>query len=145
MAKQSKSELTPEPSPPPEHLSDRSKRIWGDVVPRRCRSPERIVLLQAALEALDRAEEARVAIQTAGMTTTTKRSGAVHVHPLVRVERESRQQFAAIWDRLGLQFCGDIDGRTNWPDSLSPWERAPIARNPYASTPSPKAAATPRG
>jgi hypothetical protein len=69
------------------------------------------VLLQAALEARDRAEQARAAISE--LTTTTKTTGAIHVNPLVKVERECRQQFARIWAELHFGYDQDEDG-TNW-------------------------------
>jgi P27 family predicted phage terminase small subunit len=94
----------------PAHLSDRSKRLWAELVPRRARSTGRLALLQAALEALDRAEQARSEVSTGKLTTTTETTGAVHVHPLVKVEREARQQFARIWSDLGLSFDAGEDG-----------------------------------
>lgn len=96
---------------PPEHLSERAQSLWRSFVPSRCVSPGRLALLQAALEALDRADEARAEIATTGMTTTTKTTGAVHVHPLVKVERESRQQFSRIWADLGFGFDRKTDGQ----------------------------------
>jgi hypothetical protein len=69
-------------------------------------------MLQAALEALDRSELARLAVGREGMTTTTKTTGAVHLHPLLKVEKESRQQFLRAWEALGLNWSGEIDG---WP------------------------------
>jgi P27 family predicted phage terminase small subunit len=95
----------------PDHLSERSKALWADLVPARAKSPGRLALLQAALESLDRANEARESIAEHGLTTTTKTTGAVHVNPLVKIERESRQQFARIWSELNLGFDPAIDGR----------------------------------
>lgn len=86
----------------PEHLSSRAAALWRDVVPRRAKSPGKVAIVQSALEALDRADAARVEVEVAGMTTTTKTTGAVHVHPLVKVERESRAQFSKLWDSLNL-------------------------------------------
>ncbi len=74
-------------------------------------APERLALLQAALEALDRADSARITVETEGMTSTTKTTGAVHIHPLVKVERESRAQFMRAWDQLGLRWDQKLDGR----------------------------------
>lgn len=71
---------------PPVHLSKKSQRLCTEVVPRRTCSAERPALLQVALEALDRAAET---IGREGLTVKTTTSGAIHVHPLVRVERES--------------------------------------------------------
>jgi len=97
---------------PPFHLSRESRKLWRAIVPRRARSPERLILVRAALEALDRAEAARTLIAMEGMTTTTKTTGAVHIHPLVRVEREARSQFMRAWDQLNLAWDARTDGRT---------------------------------
>jgi hypothetical protein len=85
---------------PPTHLSPRAKSLWAQLVPSRARSAGRLALLTAALEAMDRAEQARLELAAATLTTTTETTKAVHVHPLVKVEREARQQFAVsgrIW------------------------------------------------
>ena len=94
------------PTPPPPHLSERSKQLWRELTPRRASSPERLALLQTALECLDRADEARAVLAQEGLTKTTKTTGAVHLHPLTRVEKESRQQFMSAWQALGLQYRG---------------------------------------
>jgi phage terminase small subunit len=95
---------------PPQHLSARAQSLWHAVVPSRARSPERLALLQVALESLDRADQARLAVEKNGMTTTTKTTGAVHLHPLLRVEREARQQFSRLWEQLNLSWNPQIDG-----------------------------------
>lgn len=95
---------------PPEHLSARSKELWRAVI-HRCKSPGRQALLAEALAALDRADEARRAIDAQGLTFTTGTTGAVHMNPLLKVEKDSRQLFASIADRLMLHFDPDIDGR----------------------------------
>lgn len=98
-------EATDDPNhDPPPHLSDRAAALWRDLVPRRAKTPGRVAMVQTALEALDRADAAREAVEVAGMTTTTKTTGAVHVHPLVKVERESRAQFTKVWGTLNLAF-----------------------------------------
>jgi phage terminase small subunit len=97
---------------PPEHLSDRSKGIWCDVIDEPC-SPGRLVLVQTALEALDRADEARKQVEKEGLTTTTKTTGAVHVHPLLKVERDNRALFARIWHgQLRLHWDYRTDGHS---------------------------------
>ena len=95
---------------PPDHLSERGKELWLAVVPRRARSPERLALLQVGLEALARADLARITVESGGMTSTTRTTGAVHIHPLVKVERESRAQFMRVWDQLNLHWDPKIDG-----------------------------------
>lgn len=98
---------------PPEHLSERSKELWCNLAPNEAKSVERRTLFQAGLEALDRADEARRIIQAEGMISKTATTGAVHVHPAVKVEREARAQFVRIWDLLNLGWNESIDG--GWP------------------------------
>ena len=62
----------------------------------------RLAMLQAALEAMDRADAAREVVSREGMTTTTQRSGVQHLHPLLKVEKESRHQFTTLWANLGF-------------------------------------------
>ncbi len=97
---------------PPEHLSDRSKALWLAVVPSRAMSAGRLAMIQVALEALDRADEARLAVRRDGLTTKTATTGDVHVNPLVKIERECRAQFAKIWESLGLAWETRTDGMT---------------------------------
>ena len=94
----------------PAHLSERAKTLWAELVPEAARSAGRLALLTAALQALDRAEQARLELAATTLTTTTETTKAVHVHPLVKVEREARGQFAKIWSDLGLSWDGMIDG-----------------------------------
>ena len=88
----------------PKHLSEKAQRYWTAVVPRRAESVERRAMIQVALEALDRADEAAQIIAAEGMTVKTAASGAIHVNPAVRIEREARQQFHRIWTSLQLHF-----------------------------------------
>ena len=74
-------------------------------------------MLQTALEALDRADEARAMLAREGLVTTSKRSEVVHIHPVVRLEREARQQFVRIWKDLNLTWDDDLDNR-----NPHPWE-----------------------
>ena len=53
-------------------------------------------------------------IETEGMTTKTQTTGAVHIHPLVKVEREARSIFAKIWGLLKLEWDDNIDGEEEW-------------------------------
>jgi len=95
---------------PPGHLSDRAQALWTEFVPSRARSVGRLTLLTVALEAYDRAEAARLVVAADGMTTKTKTTEAVHAHPMLKIERESRQQFAKIWHDLGLHWDQNEDG-----------------------------------
>ena len=98
---------------PPEHLSERSKELWRTLGPGHARSLERRTLFQAGLEALDTADRARHLVETEGMISTTKTTGAVHVNPLTKIERESRAQFVRIWALLALQWNYAVDSQKN--------------------------------
>lgn len=91
------------PPEPPSHLSESSQKLWRDVL-KNDRDPARIALLQVALEALDRAEQASAVLKTEGLTATTATTGAVHLHPAVKVERDSQALFVRIWLQLGLGY-----------------------------------------
>ena len=96
---------------PPAHLSECAARIWRDVGPQYIRNSGRRALFQSALEALDRADQARLLIAAEGLTSTTEGTGALHVHPAAKVEAEARRQFAKLWSDLGLQLADPI---TSW-------------------------------
>ncbi|CAK9037499.1 Protein YfjI [Durusdinium trenchii] len=55
--------------------SPRTQALWRSVVPKRAKTPERLAMIQTALEALDRADTARAEVERTGMTTTTKTTG----------------------------------------------------------------------
>ncbi len=94
---------------PPETFSDRAKALWAAVVPSRARSPGRMALVRSALEALDRADQASALVASQGLTTTTTTTGAIHINPAAKIEREARGQFAKIWEGLGLGWDNELD------------------------------------
>lgn len=94
---------------PPEHLSERSKELWRTIVPLRIRSVGRVTLFRIALDCLDTADEARAAVDQQGLTTKTKTTGLMHPHPLLKIEKDSRSQFARLWKDLGLGWDRRID------------------------------------
>jgi len=89
---------------PPGGLSERSQSLWRQIVPASGRSPGRLALLGEALRALDRVDQARAIIDVEGMTFTTESTGAVHVHPALRIEKDSRAQFLQAWNTLNLHW-----------------------------------------
>ena len=99
-----------EPIEAPIHLSERGKALWSSLVPARVRSAGRMAALQTALEALDRADEAAAAVRIDGLTTTTAKTGAMHLHPLLRVERDNRALFFKILSSMHLEWSQLEDG-----------------------------------
>jgi phage terminase small subunit len=87
---------------PPEHLSERSKALWCELVGARVKGTSRIVSFQIALEYLDLAEQAREQRIKEGLTSKTKRTGVTHLNPVLRVEQRATQSFLKLWAGLGL-------------------------------------------
>lgn len=98
-----KKNLRPIPEPP-AYLTARAQALWREILQAEqdCTTTGRITMLETALTCLDRADQARVEIDKAGLTTVSERSKVVHLHPLVRMEAECRAQFLRIWASLGL-------------------------------------------
>src|SRR5438067_11478263 len=85
----------------PAHLSDRAKELWRQTV-ARAQSPERQILLQTALESLDRADQAAAVVAVEGLVVKSERSHFSHAHPLLKVEEDSRARFMKCWTKLGF-------------------------------------------
>ena len=95
---------------PPDHLSDSSRALWREIVPRRARSPERLELLTVALEARDRADAARRLLAEEGLLAAPAEDAQMqHCHPAVRLEREALALFLRCWTVLGLTWSEDLD------------------------------------
>jgi hypothetical protein len=105
--------LKPRIGPPPRvpvGLSVESSAIWESETRTRSRSPGRLALLEQALRALDRAATLREQLEREGLTTVTKTTGAVHIHPLVKIEAAERATFLKIAKVLGLEWARESDG-----------------------------------
>ena len=85
----------------PSHLSNTSKELWNTVT-GRVTTPERQALLQMALECLDRLHDIRELLSRAKLTSITKKTGSLHINPLLPAEISLRSQFLDLWSRLGL-------------------------------------------
>lgn len=108
MKKPSEQELAGWPAPP--GLSEASQRLWRQLVPDRARSAGRLVLIEQALRALDRAAEAREIVATEGLMTGG--SGKMsHLHPLLKVEKESMALFGKLWAQLSLAWDAQADSK----------------------------------
>lgn len=94
---------------PPEHLSESSKELWRAIVPRRAKSPERLALLEEALSIRDRLLQIRALIASQDQLVEEGEK-MIHLHPLVRAEREWSQAFLRLWKALDLDWWQRIDG-----------------------------------
>ncbi len=70
--------------------------------------PHHIAVLVKALEAFDRAEQARALVTAEGLIVLS-RLNEPKAHPAVPIERDSRAQFFAGMKQLGL----DVESPTN--------------------------------
>jgi phage terminase small subunit len=100
---------------PPEHLSARSRRLWTTTLDTYDLEPTEVETLRMALEARDRAEQARKALRREGLTYQD-RFGAPHAHPAVAIERDSRAAWLRLTGALDLPLEDDdapkLDRRT---------------------------------
>jgi hypothetical protein len=90
--------------PVPPGLSEKSQTLWREIAGKRASSPSRLSLLEVALRALDRSDQAAELIGQQGLTSVTPRSGATHLNPLTKLEIENRSLFFKIMASLGLRF-----------------------------------------
>jgi P27 family predicted phage terminase small subunit len=93
------------PTRSPAHLSPAGRKLFTSVMDAYILEPRHVAVLVKAIEAHDRAEQARTEIG-AGPLMVASRLGELRPHPLLAVERDSRAQFGTLMKMLGL----DIDG-----------------------------------
>lgn len=91
-------------TPPPDHLSPMAADIWREVVAVYLVDIEGLPMLEKALTQYDRARQARQEIEANGLTWTNPDSGAVHVNPAVKVERDAIKAFRLAWKELDLDI-----------------------------------------
>lgn len=95
----------------PKHLSDASRALWRSILATFAFEPHHEQILKLALEAADRAEDARATIERDGAYQTTARGG-VTTHPAIAIERDSAIRAARLLRELGLDLDdGRSDGR----------------------------------
>lgn len=98
---------------PPGHLSKEGRKIWKGLIDEyRIADTAGLRILRVALEAYDRAQAAREAIDRDGMTVADK-FNQVKPHPLLPIERDSRAAFLAGLKALNLDLepLRDAPGR----------------------------------
>jgi len=87
--------------PPPKDLSAESAALWRELTASYLFGPEGLPILQCALEARDRAKEARLELERTGLMFVSK-SGTPHLNPLAKVERDASREFRLAWKQLDL-------------------------------------------
>ena len=87
---------------PPKHLSREAKSIWRKVLEGYELEDWHCRVLQSALEAWDRMQQARETLAADGVTYTD-RFGAPRKHPAVSIEENSRVAFLRAMRELDLE------------------------------------------
>ena len=98
-SKMSPAETLPEP---PDHLSEASRALWGMVVSDYALHEHHLKVLQVALEAYDRLQQARATLESEG-PIYQDRFGAPRKHPAVSIEETARIQFLRAVRELDLE------------------------------------------
>jgi P27 family predicted phage terminase small subunit len=87
----------------PRHLSRAARDLFTSISRRFVMEPHDLAVLTKALEAWDRAEQARTRIDADGLMVTS-RLGEQKPHPLLGIERDSRTAFLAGMRQLNLDY-----------------------------------------
>jgi len=96
----------------PSHLSAPAREFWRWAIHEFVLEPNHLLLLAKALEAFDRAEQARNVIRRDGMFISD-RYGQPRPHPAVQIERDSRDALARLLRQLDL--AGEPDASRRRP------------------------------
>jgi phage terminase small subunit len=91
---------------PPKHLKPATRRWWVAVHADYELEEHHSRLLTLGCEAWDRAQDAREAVGTHGLTYLD-RWDVPHPRPEVAIERDSRIAFARLVRELGLDLAGE--------------------------------------
>ena len=91
------------PPAPPKYLSKRSRALWRDLVATFSFDVHHYELLRLALEALDRAEQARELLAADGPVVYPKNGGAPRKHPAISIEESARIAAARLFRELNLE------------------------------------------
>lgn len=95
-----------ETQPPPAHLSDEMADFWRYTVASFELEAAHLLVLRAACENFDRAEQARRQVDEDG-PTTLDRYGSPKPHPCLTVERDARAAALRALRQLDLEGIPD--------------------------------------
>lgn len=96
-----KSVINEKPAPP-DHLSEKAKKIFCDFVQQNKRAPGQVALLIRGLEAMDTADECERIIRADGLAVKSERSGLARQHPLFNTQKENTAIMLKVWKELHL-------------------------------------------
>ncbi len=97
--------------PPPSHLSAHSKRFWQQISASWDLESHHLRILELACGALDRGEEARLAITRDGAYQPAR--DGFKMHPAISVERESSRTALRALRELGFDVSDQAPSQRN--------------------------------
>ena len=86
----------------PRHLTPQTRAWWCGICREYELQSHHIKLLTLGAECLDRLGQVREILAREGLTSVTKSTGALHVHPLLKTEIELKTAFCRIMRELNL-------------------------------------------
>lgn len=108
------------PPDPPGHLSAEAASWWTYVTTTWALDRHHLLLLRAASEAWDQAQQAREVLARDGLTVATA-DGGIKAHPCLTVATSARAQFASLVAQLDLDDAGaPAEGQQRGHHSSSP-------------------------
>jgi P27 family predicted phage terminase small subunit len=105
-------------APPPAHLSQSAQDWWRSTVEGYILEEHHLRVLQLALEAWDRSQQAREQLQKEGLTVPG-REGGIRPHPCVAIERDARLAVARLLRELDLDIEPPASDRSGPPAIFS--------------------------
>ena len=87
----------------PKHLTPPARRLFDAILELYELAEHDRAVLVKALEAWERAEQARLLIAANGLLVTS-RLGELRAHPAVAIERDARHAFLVAMKQLGLDY-----------------------------------------
>lgn len=100
---------------PPAGLSTEAVGWWKRITTEFVfETPDTLLILEAAMRAFDRMEQARAAVDREGLVTVD-RFGQLRPHPALLVERDSRTSMCRCLKQLGLDLETVPAGRAGRP------------------------------
>ena len=101
---------------PPKHLSAEAKRWWSRILAAWPLEDASLLILESALECLDRMRQAQATIRAEG-STVKDRWGVPRAHPAVGIEAEAKASMLKHFKALAIDLEPLRDGPGRPPSS----------------------------
>jgi P27 family predicted phage terminase small subunit len=89
---------------PPRGLTKEGRDLWRMVCGGWCMDPAGLVVLRQVCECLGRLREAQGILEAEGLTVFNEKTGMTLAHPMLKVEKDTREIFVKFWRLLALDI-----------------------------------------